>query len=362
MNPLPQDEETVDFLDMPAFQTEYRAANPRIRFFDLRHLRSRVTPEDEFFTFHQTTTVRADAESWRLQIGGFVDNPRRFTLNEIKQRSDRRDQTVTLECSGNGTGPEVNGLVSTGVWTGVGLSSILKECGAQSQAREVAFLGMDVERLAPDYISPHGRSIYIQDALQPEPILAFALNGKPLSADQGFPLRLILPGWYGMAQIKWLTRIEVMDRRYEGQHMARNYHTMNTVQYPKGELWLETSISRTRLKSVCVRVTRRTQPGGASTYRIYGAAWGGSAALKSVEVKVDEGSWQPARISTPGNLHSWSLWVYDWKDVSPGRHVIVSRATDVNGNVQPTAEERQKTVKSARENNSQWPREILIQV
>jgi len=220
-------------------------------------------------------------------------------------------------------------------------------------------LGLDVERLSADYVAPHGRSTYIPDALQPDAMLAFALNGKPLSADQGFPLRLILPGWYGMAQIKWLTRIEVLDRRYEGQHMARNYHTMQTVESGNEELWLETSISKVRLKSVTARVTRRRQ-GNAFAYRIRGAAWGGAAGLKTVEVRVDGGPWRPASFTTSGTAYSWSLWVYDWNDASPGGHVIVSRATDVNGNVQPTAEERQKTVKSARENNSQWPREILI--
>src|SRR5262245_28495426 len=165
---FPQDEELIDFTDMSSFQAEYRAADPRVRFFDLRRLTSPLTPADEFYTFHQTKTVQVDPDSWRLQVGGFVDKPREFTLNEIKNRSDRREQPGRLGFVGNGQGPERSGLVSTGLWTGVGLRSILNECGIQPQAREVAFLGSDVERLSADYVARHGRSIYIPDALQPD--------------------------------------------------------------------------------------------------------------------------------------------------------------------------------------------------
>src|SRR5205807_10470055 len=127
-------------------------------------------------------------------------------------------------------------------------------------AREVVFFGMDSEREAKwqagdaEYTSPHGRSIPVQDTHAA--LLAFGMNAEPLPAEHGFPLRLILPGWYGRTQIKWLTRIEVIDRRYEGPQMARNYHTLHAVAGPPPML-LETSISRTRLKSVVARVTRR---------------------------------------------------------------------------------------------------------
>src|SRR5438552_15764869 len=110
-------------------------------------------------------------------------------------------------------------------------------------------------------------------------ILAFALNGVPLPPDHGFPLRLIVPGWYGMTQIKWLTRIEVLDRRYEGTHMARNYHTIRD-----DGMLIETSISKTHVKSVVARVTRRKDPAGLYVYKIAGAAWGGPSPVKSVEV------------------------------------------------------------------------------
>src|SRR5262249_23047243 len=214
-----------DFEDLQGFQTELRDAGPRIRCLDLRQLTSFLTPEDQFYTFHQTHAVPVNATEWRLRVGGFVDHPKEFTLPELKLRSDKKEQPVTLECAGNAAGPVANGLLSTGLWSGVGLASILKECGVKPEAREIAFFGMDLEtEPGSTDPAPHGRSVYVQDALSDDAMLAFELNGKPLSAERGFPLRLILPGWYGMTQIKWLTRIEVLDRRYEGSHMARNYH------------------------------------------------------------------------------------------------------------------------------------------
>jgi DMSO/TMAO reductase YedYZ molybdopterin-dependent catalytic subunit len=321
-----------------------------------------LTQEDHFYTFHQTQAVQANAAEWRLRVGGLVDHAKEFTLDDLKQRKDQKELTVTLECSGNAAGPAANGLLSTGLWSGVGLASILMECGIQPEAREIAFLGMDLEKEpgGPDYAAPHGRSVYVQDALNADAMLAFALNGKPLSAERGFPLRLILPGWYGMTQIKWLTRIQVLDRRYEGSHMARNYHTMNIVDAPEQELWLETSISKTRIKSVVARVTRRKQADGSFRYRISGAAWGGQKPVKSVEVQIDNRSWVPAQIEERSDPYAWLLWSLDWKDVMPGPHTLVSRAIDLEGNIQPTDVEWRKTIKTARENNSQWPRRVVL--
>jgi DMSO/TMAO reductase YedYZ molybdopterin-dependent catalytic subunit len=359
---LEQDEELIDFDDLTGFRTELRDANPRVRCFDLRQLTSSLTQEDHFYTFHQTQAVQANAAEWRLRVGGLVDHAKEFTLDDLKQRKDQKELTVTLECSGNAAGPAANGLLSTGLWSGVGLASILMECGIEPEAREIAFLGMDLEKEpgGPDYAAPHGRSVYVQDALNADAMLAFALNGKPLSAERGFPLRLILPGWYGMTQIKWLTRIQVLDRRYEGSHMARNYHTMNIVDAPEQELWLETSISKTRIKSVVARVTRRKQADGSFRYRISGAAWGGQKPVKSVEVQIDNRSWVPAQIEKRSDPYAWLLWSLDWKDVMPGPHTLVSRAIDLEGNIQPTDVEWRKTIKTARENNSQWPRRVVL--
>jgi DMSO/TMAO reductase YedYZ molybdopterin-dependent catalytic subunit len=356
-----EDEELIDFEDLQGFRTELRSGGPRIRCFDLRELTSFLTPEEQFYTFHQTQAVHADAAEWRLTVGGFVDHPKQFTLNELKQVADKREQRVTLECAGNARGPAANGLISTGSWSGVGLASVLRECGIKTEAREVAFFGMDLESEpgSPD-AALHGRSVYVQDALSNDAMLAFALNGKPLSAERGFPLRAILPGWYGMTQIKWLTRIEVLDRRYEGSHMARNYHTMRAVEAPNEDFWIETSISKTRLKSVVARVARRKSADGQFRYRISGAAWGGLKQIRSVEIQIDNGSWIPAQIEKRNDPNAWLLWSFDWRDATPGPHTLVSRAIDLEGHIQPTEVEWRKSIRTARENNSQWPRRIVI--
>jgi len=359
---LAQDEELVDFDDLSSFRVETRAATPRVKFFDLRRLTSLYTPQSEFFEFHQTETVRVNAAEWRLRVTGFVDKPREFTLEEIKQRADKRDLAVTVECSGNMAFGAFNGQVSTGLWTGVSLAAILKECGVKPEAREVVFLGLDVERERnATFSTVHGRSVFVQDALDPNAMLAYALNGEPLTPEHGFPLRVILPGWYGMTQIKWLAEIQVLDRRYEGTHMARNYHTIQQRPWPGDEaVFAETSISKTKLKSVVARVTRKKDESGRRQYIVRGAAWGGAAPLKSVEISIDEKPWQPATLGERNGNYAWVLWSLPWNDVTSGPHTVVSRAIDEAGNVQPTAAEFKEKVKTLREDNSQWPRRIVI--
>ena len=364
---LPPDEELVPFTDYtPAFRVEAQPDNPRVKCLDLRRLTSPVTPSEEFFEFHQTRTVPVSPNQWRLRVAGLVERPAEYSLENLLARPGRQELPVTIECSGNTGDPRImNGLVSNAVWTGVSLAAILKECGVRPEAREVVFLGMDSEQDRKfeagnaDYSSPHGWSIYVQDALAPGGLLAFAMNGKPLAPEHGFPLRVVLPGWYGMAHVKWLTRIEVTGRRYEGRHMARNYQSLRAVTTPQGALWLDTSISRNNLKSVVARVTRRSS-GGRVLYRISGAAWGGPARIEKVEVQVDGGAWRPARIDQRDGDAAWLLWSADWPNASIGSHNLVSRATNARGEIQPTREELRQTLVSNREDYAQWPRSITI--
>jgi len=364
---LQEGEELVALTDYTDdFKIVAQAANPTVRCYDLRTLTSWTTPNEDFYAFHQTVTPEVDPETFRLRIGGLVDRPRELTLQEIMARPDRRDEAVTLECSGNSNRPtRMAGLLSNGVWTGVPLAALLQECGVKAAAREVVFLGADLEREKKwqagnrEFEAPHGRSVYVQDALNPEALLAFHLNGQPLPAKNGFPLRLILPGWYGMTQIKWLSRIEVIDRRYEGQHQVRNYLSLRAVDTPEGPLWLDQSISKTNMKSLVARVTRRRAAGGWE-YRVSGPAWGGQVPIDRVEVQVDGGPWQPARIDDRRGRYAWVLWSLVTKDLAPGTHTVVSRAIDADGAVQPTADERRTRLASGREDNAQWTREFLV--
>ena len=368
-------EELVTLTDYSdAFQIEASATTPRVRCVDLRQLTNWATPNDEHYAFSQTRAPEVDAATYTLRVSGFVTTPLEFTLDQLKARKDRRDEGVTLECSGNSTRPQrMSGLLSNGVWTGVGLKSILEEAGLTSEAREVLFLGLDMEKEKKfqagnrEYAAPHGRAINLLDALHRDTMLAFALNGQPIPREQGFPLRLLVPGWYGMTQVKWLGRIEVLDRRYEGQHQVRNYLSLRSVATPEGPLWIDTSISKNRLKSIVARVTRHKRDGDL-VYKISGPAWGGQVPITAVEVQVDGGPWQSAtiepsatakRLASKGK-YSWVLWSYSVPNLAPGTHKVVSRAVDANGKVQPTEAERSAEIASGREDNSQWTREIRV--
>lgn len=363
----------TDYTD--AFRILASEATPRVRCVDLRTLTSWTTPNDDHYAFAQTSSPEVDPATYRLRVGGSVKTPLEFTLDQLKARRDRRDEAVTLECSGNSTrANRMAGLLSNGIWTGVGLKSILEEAGVTADAREVLFLGLDIEKEKKfqagnrEYSAPHGRAIHLLDALHPDTLLAFALNGQPIPRDQGFPVRLLVPGWYGMTQVKWLGRIEVLDRRYEGQHQVRNYLSLRSVATPDGPLWIDTSISKNRLKSVVARVTRARQ-GADWHYRIAGPAWGGQAPIKTVEVAVDGGPWQAATIDPlpaaaarlPNRAkYGWVLWSFTTPNLTPGTHTVVSRAIDARGTVQPTKAERDAEIASGREDNSQWTRQIRV--
>src|SRR5262249_17782629 len=150
-----------------------------------------------------------------------VKKPLEISLDDLRKRADHRALAATIECSGNTGDPRImNGLVSTAVWSGTSLAAVLNECSILPEAREAVFLGLDAEddrkweAANASYPSPHGWSLFIQDALAPGNLLAFGMNGQPLTPEHGFPLRLVMPGWYGMSQIKWLTRIELINWHY----------------------------------------------------------------------------------------------------------------------------------------------------
>lgn len=346
------------FSDYPAgFSTDIQDHDPHIKAFDLRNLTTWETPAQQIFTFHQTRTVSdVDLSKWRLEVGGSVARPRAYTYAELV-RYAAQQTPATIECAGNsGHSRLMNGLVSNAIWTGPLLAPLLRECGVLPEAREVVFFGADVERERKwpvgdrEFAAAHGRSLFVQDAMDGRAILALQLNGRPLPPEHGYPVRLIVPGWYGMAQVKWLNRIVVLDRRYEGRHMARNYHSVR-VTGPEG-LVIETSIGRTRLKSVVARI----EQGKAGGYVITGAAWGGLHPIDKVAVRID-GTVREARIVVRnGSPDAWSLWQADWPDAAPGPHTVVSSAINSRGEVQP---ERTGLV-SSREDNAQWPRQVLI--
>jgi DMSO/TMAO reductase YedYZ molybdopterin-dependent catalytic subunit len=176
----------------------------------------------------------------------------------------------------------------------------------------------------------------LDEAMSRDNILCYEMNDQPLPSAHGFPVRLIAPGWYGVANVKWLNRIEVMDRRFTGRFMARDYVTIREQRREGQTVWTMTSVGRDRLKSAPAKVTRR-----AGRYTIMGAAWG--APISAVEVQIDSGPWTPATLDAPpagrGRNYAWRFWTIDWGTPNPGEHTIRSRAIDQEGNVQPTPDD-----------------------
>jgi DMSO/TMAO reductase YedYZ molybdopterin-dependent catalytic subunit len=173
----------------------------------------------------------------------------------------------------------------------------------------------------------------LTDAMAAGNLLAYEMNGEPLPNLNGYPLRLIAPGWYGIANVKWLTRIEVRDARYQGHFMAREYVTMREEERDGETVWTFTSVGHGRLKSAPAKVTKL-----GDQYQVMGAAWG--APIGGVEVSIDGGEWMPATITEgEGDGLTWVFWTFDWAAPAPGEHTVTSRATDADGNVQPAPDD-----------------------
>ena len=354
---LAQSETLVPFTDLPDEIVLERS--PERRIIDIRMIDGPFTPRDQFATTQHYGHPVLDAATFRLRVSGRVKQPMSLSLDDLR-RMPSTELIFGFECSGN-RGP-LNGLCGNGRWTGVSLRTLLDQAGVQPAAREFVFFGADhgeedVEFRGRTYPvdQQYGRSLSRDKALSPEPLLTYALNGEPLTRHQGFPLRLLVPGWYGMAQVKWLSEIHVQADQYLGKFQARWYRTLKG-EMVNGEMkWKETAITRMQGKSFIARVTF-----DGSRHQVFGVVLHDGTPLRSVEVKVDAGPWQPAMLDpTTSAKYSWKFFTYDWSGATPGEHTLVSRMTDVNGRVQPTAEELE-VKKTFLEHNSQHPRTVMI--
>jgi DMSO/TMAO reductase YedYZ molybdopterin-dependent catalytic subunit len=290
-----------------------------------------TTPTSKFFTVAHFGPPSIDPASWSLDVGGLVKQPLSLTLDQIKARP-RQEVTFTLECSGNNGLPFFWGGIGNAQWAGTPLAGVLQEAGVLDQGKEVVFYGSDIgkEKVREYEISqPMARSMSVAEAMQPTNMLCYEMNGQPLEPGHGAPLRLIAPGWYGVANVKWLDRIEVIDTRFAGHFMARDYVTIREEEYEGKPVWTETLVGKALLKSAPARVSR--VDGG---YKVTGAAWGRPVA--GVEVQVDGGPWLPATLDEgAGYDYAWRFWSLPWPGATPGEHTVTSRATDTSGNVQP---------------------------
>lgn len=329
-----------------------------------------LTPQDQAFSIQHYGIPKVDAAvEYELEITGLVDQPRTLSIKDLKSLP-RQDQFMTLECSGNGAGPNFMGAVYNSRWTGTPLVPLLKECGVKPGASEVVFFGRDrqAETLRKGTSHeltvevPFARSISLDDAMRLNILLAYERNGSALANRNGAPLRLIVPGWYGVACVKWLNRIEVRDGRYMGRFMGRDYVTVRGERHGNEIVFVETSVTRMNLKSVVARVTRRATNDGRIPLKAYGAVWSDGTAIKKVEVQLDNGDWRQATLDRqPMEKYSWRFFSVDLGAVEPGKHTVVSRATDEKGQIQPTAQDDEIALKKTYwEACQQWPRTIDV--
>jgi DMSO/TMAO reductase YedYZ molybdopterin-dependent catalytic subunit len=355
---LAQGETVVQFSDQPA-TTNFAPAVDR-RTTDLRKIDGPFTPRDQFFTTQHYGHPDVDLTTFRLKISGLVDRPKQLSIDELKKMGTT-DLVAGFECSGNRR--PLQGLSGNGRWTGLPLKTVLDSTGVKASAREFVFFGADhgeesvefrtTQPLKVDY--QFGRSLERAKALSSEPFLAWAMNGEPLTKHQGSPLRLIVPGWYGVCNVKWLSQIHAQEDQYLGKFQSRWYRTIRGEMIDGEMRWNETAVTHMQLKSFLARVTK-----DGTKYKVLGVVLNDGTPLKSVEVKVDEGPWQTVTMdSATKEKFGWKLFTYTWNNPTPGEHTLVSRVTDANGVVQPTEKDLENK-KSFLEDNSQQTRKIMI--
>jgi len=298
-----------------------------------------VMPNARFYVRNHFDTPRLDPVSWRLEVTGLVERPLRVSLRDL--HSMRSETLVaTLECAGNGRSgfdPPAEGeqwqlgAVSTAEWTGVPLAEVLDRAGLRPDAVEVVFRGADRGN-AEDAAHPirFERSLPVTDADQSWSLLAYAMNGEPLPLEHGYPLRLIVPGWYAVASVKWLTEIEIIGSPFMGFFQTQRY----VYEYRRNGIVTREPV---RLQQVRAVITQPSagQEVAAGHLVVRGVAWSGAAPIDKVEVSIGGGPWQNARLIGQPHRHSWQWWELLTRIDDPGQTTLRARATDLAGRTQP---------------------------
>lgn len=307
----------------------------------LETLRQDITPIGAHYLLsHFDIPQIESADDWQLRLHGGFKHKQTISLPALRELP-QRTLRVTMECAGNGrrlidphwpSQPWAIEAVGTAEWTGVSLCKVLEMASPDDTCTEVVFHGTDTG-VDSGRVHNFARSLTIEKAMQEDVMLAFAMNGQPLAPQHGFPLRLIVPGWYGMASVKWLSAIEAIDHSFQG------YQQVGTYVYRENNSDRGIPVTEIRVRSLLVPPGipdwstrhRLIKPGKT---RIVGRAWcGGGHAVEKVEFGVDD-SWSVAKLHPPAGKFAWQFWEAEW-NASIGQHTLSCRATDTNGNQQP---------------------------
>jgi DMSO/TMAO reductase YedYZ molybdopterin-dependent catalytic subunit len=302
-----------------------------------------VMPNAHFYVRNHFQIPVLDPSTWRLQVDGLVERPMSLSLRDL---GNMRSQTlaVTLECAGNGRSrfdPPIEGekwnlgAVSTAEWTGVPLIEVLDRVGIKAGAREVMFRGADAGTVKGQVGTiDYARSLKLDDARECEALLAYGMNGEPLPMQHGYPLRLIVPGWYGMASVKWLTEIDVIDRAFEGHFQVNAYF----YEWKRDGEIVREPLSLQEVRSLITEPSGDKEI-GRGELAVRGVAWSGAAPIARVDVSIGSGPWQQAQLVGERKLHSWQWWELITRIDEPDTTVVRARATDLGGRTQPEAPE-----------------------
>ena len=322
----PEDSDLVTIDTVPFIGETPRAA-----------LQSWLTPNANFYVRNHFSIPQLASPTWSLSVEGEVTQPSNLTLNDIT-RLPKHTVPVTLECAGNNRSdlaPKVSGnqfrdgAVGTAIWGGVTLKHLLEACGVGPAAKEVLFEGADNGAPEPDEPPlPYQRSLPLNVALHPDTLLAYEMNGEQLPAAHGYPLRLIVPAWYGMASVKWLNRIVLIDHEFQGFFQTDRY-----VMKVEGE---ETrQLSHVWIKSL-ISLPRQGDTLDQGQHEINGLAWSGGGTVTLVEFSSDSSeTWRPVSLGGPDHPYTWRPWSCHWDPPGPGHYTLMARARDEAGNMQP---------------------------
>jgi DMSO/TMAO reductase YedYZ molybdopterin-dependent catalytic subunit len=298
-----------------------------------------VMPNAHFYVRNHFAIPSIEPATWRLRVGGLVERPVQLALHDLHQLPSQT-MVVTLECAGNGryrleppTPGEQwrDGAVSTAEWTGVPLTEVLDRAGVSPHAGEIVFRGADSGHVdeRPSTIA-FERSLPIDVARDAGALVAYAMNGDEIPVPHGFPVRLVVPDWYGVASVKWLTDIEVIDHPFTGYYQADKYH----YEWDGDGVRTREPVTLQRVRCLITepRPDARIAPG---TVAIRGVAWSGAGAIDRVEVSIDGGPWQTAKLVGDRHRHHWQWWELITRLDGRGTVSIRSRATDLSGRTQP---------------------------
>lgn len=333
----------------PANETDgtFSAAETVLAFrchgFPLEHLRETITPLGQHFCLMHFDIPKLDAATYTLPIFGRVAQQMMLTMNSIRARPSET-HAVVMECAGNGRSliqpraiyvPWFVEAIGNYEWTGAPLAPILQEAGLLADARAVVFTGWD-EGLDLGFQHPFQRALTIEDATRPGVMLAYENNGQPLLVHHGFPLRLIVPDWYGMTSVKWLRSIEVINEPFLGVQQSRVYRFQLYPDDPGLPVQRKTVRSLLMPPGIPDLITRHRFVQATRSQPLQGMAWSGNGSIVRVEVSTTNGTtWQDAVLGTPPSPFSWTPFTFNWANVAPGEYMLTSRATDSAGNTQP---------------------------